>query len=99
MSAKMKKQTIRETEASKEHKRRIAERQKMRDIATEKAREMTRSPKINPSGVGKYEMSLTDIGFPEVKPVPDARHAARLRGAADRKARGTQSSTTRKLIK
>ena len=71
----------------------------MRDVATYKAKEMTRSPKINPSGVGKYEMSLTDIGFPEVKPVPDARNAARLRGAEYRKARGTQSSTTRKLIK
>ena len=29
----------------------------------------------------------------------DKAHSARLRGAAERKARGTQSSTTRKLIK
>ena len=29
----------------------------------------------------------------------DPGHSARLRGAAERKARGTQSSTTRKLIK
>ena len=60
-----------------------------------------KSSKRNPSGKTKFDYAQDKLtGKPyKVVPLPDAAHAARLRGAASRKARGTQSSSTRKIIK
>jgi len=68
------------------------------------------SPRLNPSGKAKFkgvasENLLNDLAGPfkkknpyssSVSPMPDASHKARIRG---NKARGTSSSTKRKLIK
>jgi len=65
------------------------------------AKAAEKNPYLNPAGKAKFDYlqdPLTGKPF-RVIAQPDAGHAARLRGAADRKARGTQSSTTRKPIK
>jgi len=81
-------------------------RQRLKRQAEGMAYRAERSPKTNPSGSAKYKGIGTTFGEPffqteiiEITPLPDARHAARLRGAAARKARGTQSSTNRRTIK
>ena len=70
------------------------------------AKKMQSSPKTNPAGKGKFiPNSILSISGAEpkwrggVKIAADPAHSARLRGAAARKARGTQSSTQRKVIK
>ena len=63
-----------------------------------------KDPKTNPSGQAKFKgssfysepMGVVGIGSKEIKALPDARNAARLRG---NKERGTQSSSQRKVIK
>ena len=68
--------------------------------AQKEARKAFLDPKKNPAGKNPYKGSVRVYNDEIiVKPAPDAGHSARLRGAAKRKARGTQSSTTRRVIK
>jgi len=70
------------------------------DKAKKAAKAAFLDPKMNPAGKNPYVGSVRVYDNKViVRPAPDAGHAARLRGAVDRKARGTQSSATRKLIK
>jgi len=70
------------------------------DKAKKAAKTASLDPKKNPAGKNPYVGSVRVYNNEViVKPAPDPAHAARLRGAADRKARATQSSTTRRVIK
>lgn len=68
--------------------------------AQEEAKKASLDPKKNPAGKNPYKGSVRVYNNEIiVRPAPDPGHAARLRGAAMRKARGTQSSSVRKLVK
>ena len=70
------------------------------DKAKKAARKASLDPSKNPAGKNPYVGSVRVYNDEViVRPAPDPSHAARLRGAAERKARGSQSSATRKLIK
>jgi hypothetical protein len=84
--------------------------QHINEVAAKDRKSVISNPAINPAGKLQVRQSASQKVFPgnggyyryvEVKTdaAPDPAHAARLRGAAARKARGTQSSTTRRTIK
>ena len=80
------------------------------EVAEKDRKSVMSNPKINPAGKLQVQQSGTQRIIPgnggfyrtveiQTYAAPDPGHAARLRGAAMRKARGTQSSSVRKLIK
>ena len=63
------------------------------------AKAATNNPKLNPSGKAVYKGNVTNLGYPEIRPLPDPSASARGANVRSNKARGTQSSAVRAPVK